>query len=257
MTTALKSEPAAQAVARHIEALILEGSLVPGDGLKPERDLAAELSVSRPTLREGLKLLVDKGLLRSGGPRRGLEVAPLGTSVTDPLLALLAAHHEVADDYLEFRAIVESAAAAHAAERANAVDRARIEACLARIDRAHRAEDPEEEAEADAELHLVIYETSHNIVLLQVMRALAGSLRQDVSQNRGRLFALPTIRETLLAQHRAVAEAILARDPGTARRAAQEHVDFIRLASREIAASQEQLELSLRRLRRGGVGVTE
>ncbi|HEY0274782.1 MAG TPA: GntR family transcriptional regulator, partial [Paenirhodobacter sp.] len=117
----LKSEPAAQVVASHIEALILEGSLVPGEQLRSERDLAAQLAVSRPTLRDGLKLLVDKGLLRPGSGR-GLEVAPLGTSMTDPLIALLAAHGEVADDYLEFRDIVECSAAAYAAVRANDID---------------------------------------------------------------------------------------------------------------------------------------
>lgn len=253
MATPLKSEPAAQAVARHIETLILEGSLVPGDALRPERDLAEELSVSRPTLRDGLKILIDKGLLRQG-PGRGLEVAPLGQSLTDPLFALLASHAEVADDYLEFRDVVECAAAACAARRANDIDRDRLTACLDRIARAHAAGNPQEEADADTELHALIYEASHNIVLLQVMRALSGSLRQDVIHNRGRLFSLPTIRETLRDQHLAIGQAILARDAAAAQRAAHEHLDYIRKASREVIEAQEQLELSLRRLHRGGVG---
>ncbi|MFC3061457.1 FCD domain-containing protein [Paenirhodobacter populi] len=254
MAIPLKSEPAAQVVARHIEALILEGSLVPGEPLRSERDLAEQFAVSRPTLRDGLRILVDKGLLRQGAGR-GLEVAPLGTSITDPLIALLAAHGEVADDYLEFRDIVECSAAAYAAVRANDIDRDRLRECLDRIARAHAAADPQEEADADTELHQLIYEASHNLVLLQIMRALSDSLRQDVIQNRGRLFSIPTIRETLRDQHVAIAQAILDGDAKRAQAAAHDHLTYLRQAAREVRMAQEKLDLSLRRLQRGGVGV--
>ena len=59
----IKPERAADSVARHLETLILEGSLRPGEALLPERDLALALEVSRPTLREALKMLADRGLL--------------------------------------------------------------------------------------------------------------------------------------------------------------------------------------------------
>ena len=73
----IRPQRAAEAVARHIETLILEGSLTPDEALLPERDLALRLNVSRPTLRDGLKLLQDRGLL-VGERGRGLRVAALG-----------------------------------------------------------------------------------------------------------------------------------------------------------------------------------
>jgi len=250
----VKSQRAAEAVAQHIESLILEGSLRPEERLLPERELAERLNVSRSTLRDGLKILEERGLLTSAGGR-GTKVAQLGAvAIADPLIAMLARHAETADDYLEFRGIVESAAAALAAGRATDVELARIRDCLDRMDHAHARADAEEEAEADAELHLLIYEASHNLTLLQIMQALAGVLRSDVMQNRSRLFAVPAIRELLRRQHRAIAEAIIARDAGAARRAAEEHIGYLRQASREIREAEARLDLSLRRLNGGGAG---
>ncbi len=251
--TSVKSERAAEAVAQHLETLILEGSLRPDQRLLPERELSERLNVSRSTLRDGLKILEERGLLTAAG-RQGTSVARLGaTAITDPLIALLARHAEAADDYQEFRGIVESSAAALAATRATAVEQARIRACLDRMDRAHAQADTGEEAEADAELHLLIYEASHNLTLLQIMQALAGVLRSDVIQNRSRLFAVPSIRDLLHRQHRAIGDAILARDAGAARQAAEDHIAYLRQASREIREAEARLELSLRRSRSGDV----
>lgn len=251
----VKSGPAAEAVAQHIEARILEGSLRPDERLLPERELAERLNVSRSTLRDGLKILEERGLLTASNGR-GSRVAQIGnTAITDPLIAMLARHAEGADDYLEFRAIAEAAAAGLAAGRATEIEREELAACLARMDSAHDRNDAAAEAAADAELHLLIYEASHNLTLLQIMQALAGVLRADVSQNRSRLFAIPAIRDLLREQHRAIANAILARDTARAETAARDHISFIRKASREIREAEARLDLSLRRLQGGGVGM--
>lgn len=242
----IQPERAAAAVARLIEAMILEGSLRPGDALLAERDLAARLNVSRPTLRDGLKLLEEKGLLTPAG--RGLQIAPLGMqAIGDPLLALLADHGELADDCLEFRDIVESEAAALAARRASDTDLAHIRDCLTRIDAAHDAGDPALEAEVDAALHLAIYEASHNLVLLHIMRALSASLRNDVVQNRNRLFTRPDTREALRAQHHRIGAAILARDPAAAQAAAHDHLDWLRHTTREIRDAEARRQVAERR----------
>lgn len=249
----IKSARAAESVAQHVEALIVEGALRPGEALSPERELAKRLNVSRPTLRDGLKMLIVKGLLRQEGTR-GLRVAPLGAeAISDPLLALLEGREEVADDYLEFRDIVECQAAALAAERATEIDLRRLHACLERIDRAYDAADPEEEAEADSELHLLIYEASHNLVLLQIMRALSGNLRRDVIQNRGRLFTLPDMRSRLREQHHAIVAAIIEGDGTGARDAAHRHLGYVRESLRRLRDEKAKLAVSNRRETGGGL----
>jgi len=248
----IKGASAAESTARHIEDLILEGSLRPGEPLLPERDMAARLEVSRPTLRQGLKMLEDKGLLVSepGGSR---AVAPLATSITDPLVELMSDRTEVVDDYLELRATLERMAASLAATRANDVDRATLSDCMDRINRAYDSADPHEEADADVDLHVAVYEASHNIVLLQIMRALSGMLRKGVFHNREKLYARPEVREVLLEQHRAIFDGVMARDPVAAGRAAEDHMTYTQRVLGEIAAAEARLEISLRRIDGGSL----
>lgn len=141
-----------------------------------------------------------------------------------------------------------------AAERASRVDLQVLDACMARIDRAHALGDVSEKAEADLELHVAIYEATHNLVLLHVMRSLSALLRSEVFQNRARLYARPKVRDLLLEQHRAIHAAIAAGDGPAAAEAAQAHLTYVRQAAQEIQAAEEQLEVSLRRLEGGNIG---
>lgn len=250
----IRPEKAAHAVMNHIEGLILEGTLRPGERLLPERELALRLDVSRPTLRQALKLLEGRGLLTSV-PGKGARVAELGQkALTDPLIALLADKPELTDDYLEFRDVVESQAAAMAARRATPIDLDAMRDCLDHIHRAHDDANAEDEAAADAGLHIAIYEASHNLVLLQIMRALAGGLRSDIARNRNRMFTIPAIREILRDQHVAIAQAILDRDPAAAEAAAHAHLSFVRQSERDLRERERLMDLSLRRQKSGGVG---
>jgi GntR family transcriptional regulator, transcriptional repressor for pyruvate dehydrogenase complex len=238
----------AENVAGHLEQLILEGCLRPGERLLAERELAVRLNVSRPSLREALVKLEQRGLLQSdkGG---ATFVAPLlGEGFTEPLSAALAARPETTFDYLEFRRSVEGSAAYFAALRSTEVDRAQIAECFAAIEASHQKDDSSDEADADADFHMAVYEASHNLVMLHIMRSLSDMLRRDVFYNREKLYKRQGVRELLLEQHRAVYEAVMAGDPVAARTAAEAHIDFTRDALQEIAKADARLELSLRRI---------
>jgi DNA-binding FadR family transcriptional regulator len=76
-------------IEQQLEFLILEGTLRPGEKLPPERELAKQFDVSRPSLREAIQRLEAKGLLlrRQGG---GTFVqSSLWQSFSDPLVELL------------------------------------------------------------------------------------------------------------------------------------------------------------------------
>lgn len=248
----IKGVGAAESTARHIEDLILEGSLRPGEPLLPEREMALRLNVSRPTLRQGIKLLEDRGLLTAdqSGAR---VIAPIATSITDPLIELMSSRGEVVDDYLELRGTLEGMAAKLAATRANDVDREGLHRCMERIDAAHDKADPHDEADADVDLHIAIYEASHNIVLLQIMHALSGMLRRGVFHNREKLYSRSEVREVLLGQHRAIYEGVMSRDPAAAGRAAEEHMAYTQRVLAEISAAEARLEISLRRIDGGNL----
>lgn len=239
----------ADAVARHIETLVLEGVLRPGEKLLPERDLAERFEVSRPSLREALQKLAEKRVLVVG--RDGAFVAQnFASSLTDPLARLLGEYPHASFDYLEFRASVDGSAAYFAALRATDADRAMLGAVMERMEAAHLELESAAEAEADTNLHMAVYEAAHNVVLLHVMRALADMLRSDVFYNRDTLYSRRGVRDLLLDQHRAICEAVMAGDPQAAKRAAEGHIRFTSDTLREIRDAEARQEVALRRLGR-------
>ena len=108
-------EKLSSAVTRQVEKLILRGILRPGERLPSERELADRLGVSRPSLREAVAELQDKGLLTSRAGA-GIFVADvLGGAFSEALVQLFASHEEAVFDYLSFRRDLESLAAERAA----------------------------------------------------------------------------------------------------------------------------------------------
>ncbi len=244
----IRPDKLADAIANHLEKLILEGVLRPGEKLAAERELAEKLDVSRPSLREALEKLQGKGLLET--TKAGTVVAHFLSPLARPLAELFSDKPRVTADYFEYRRINEGQAAALAATRATDVDRKALEDCIARMRLAHALDDPTEEAGADADLHLLVYEAAHNVVLLHVMRVFSEMLRNDVLYNRNQLYRRYGVRDQLLKQHLAIAEAILAGNPKEAEKAASEHISFTFQTIEDIRRDQDRIEVSLRRVSR-------
>ncbi|WP_048648652.1 FadR/GntR family transcriptional regulator [Nitratireductor soli] len=243
----------ADGVVRQIETLILEGVLRDGDRLPGERDLARQLDVSRPILRDALKALEERGLIltRHGGGTHVADV--IGQVFSPPVSALIAAHRKATADYLEYRREIEAIAADYAARRATPEDLVLLEAIMGRMDAAHASKDFEAEAASDIEFHNAIVECAHNIVLLHTLRACYRLLSDGVFLNRTRIYAMPDARDTLLAQHRAIHQAIVAGDPVAARAAAVAHIDFVEKATFQAERSGDWQRVSRLRLnQRGG-----
>ena len=238
----------ADAVAAQIEKLILQGALHPGEKLAPERELAQKLKVSRPSLREGIEKLVERGLLTSS--KSGTHVAQFLTPMMTPLANLYRGNQQAFADYFEFRQCVEARAARDAALRATDVERAAIRACLDRMCKAHKLKDPAQEAEADVSLHMLVYEAGHNFVVLHVMRALSELLRNNIFFNRKNLYLKAGVREKLLAQHIAIGEAVISGDPVRAETAAGDHIGFVFDTVAELQRADARRDTSLLRARR-------
>lgn len=237
----------ADIVADQLRKLILEGTLRPGTRLPTERELAERFSTSRPTVRDAVNRLEEEGLLKM--QRGGMHIADAAEeTIAQPLSALLMSDPEGAEDYMEFRQIIEGSAAYLAAMRANDVDRDELDKAFRRMVELHDVGAPERESEADAGFHLAIYEASHNVAILHVMRALSSILRNDVFQNRSRLYSRRGYREITLKQHEAIFDAIMAGSPDEAKAAAQAHIGFAREAIAEIRKADQRLEVSLRRI---------
>jgi GntR family transcriptional regulator, transcriptional repressor for pyruvate dehydrogenase complex len=219
-------------VSGQIRQLISDGTLLPGQRLPAERDLAEQLNVSRPSLREALIRLESDGFIRAAG-RGGFVVsdvtAPL---VSHPLAALLEQQPDASADVLELRHGLETLSTAYAAERANDDDLARIGDAFTAL-QAAVSEKSTRIAEKDAAFHLAIADATHNVALTHVMHGLNELLRESMLTSHRLVDYDDAIEASLLAQHRAIYEAIVARDAPRARDAASAHLDYVQTLYRE------------------------
>lgn len=217
----------ADAVVDQIESMIVDGILKEGRKLPSERDLAEALGVSRPKLREALQTLEERGLVhvRHG---EGSFIAKLtGRAMSPALLALYARHGEAFYDYLEYRREQEGFAARLAAARATRSDKERLTEIIAEMQHAWESDDQEASQEADMRLHSAIVDASQNTTLIHMMASIYDLTREGVFYNRRYLRAMDGAGTKLLAQHKAIVDAILAEDPSAAEAAARAHMDFV------------------------------
>ncbi len=241
----VQAEKLSLLVVRQIELLILRGILRPGERLPSERDLADNLGVSRPSLREAIAALQESGLLttRAGA---GVFVADvLGNAFSPALVQLFSSHEDAVFDSIAFRRDMEGLAAERAARHASDTDLAVIEAIFSRME---AARGPGSGADLDAEFHLAIIEASHNIVMLHMMRSMYELLREGVFYNRQIMFSQNTTRAELLDQHRAINSALQDRDPAAARAAVEAHMDYVSRAFHDQCKAAKNEEIARQRL---------
>jgi GntR family transcriptional repressor for pyruvate dehydrogenase complex len=208
--------------------MILDGRLLPGDRLPPERELSAAIGVSRPTFREATHALVAMHILerRHGS---GTFVASLSLEeLMQPLSFIFALSNSDMDELFEMRLMLEPSAAAMAAARAT---EAEIEAMRACVRRAHsRGADPAELLELDSEFHRLVHEATHNRLLIHVcagVTALAVDTRRETVK-------VTTITEEAVDELDSVASAIAARQPQRAYDAMRSHIENVRRMAREL-----------------------
>ncbi|WP_296423244.1 FadR/GntR family transcriptional regulator [Yoonia sp.] len=226
----IQQEKLSYGVVRQIEGLILRGILRPGERLPSERELSERMGVSRPSLREALADLQDRGLLTTKAGA-GVYVADvLGSAFAPALVKLFASHDDAVFDYISFRRDMEGLAAERAARLASGTDLKVIDTIFQKMEAAHQKRNPADEAHLDADFHLSIIEASHNIIMLHMMRSMYELLREGVFYNRSIMFKQRTTRDTLLGQHRAINLALQARDPIGARAAIEAHLSFVETA---------------------------
>lgn len=235
-------------LAERIEALIAEGQFAPGDRLPAERQLAADLGVSRSQLREAIKHLSSRGLIvsqRGGGTYvTSPEAAEPVRSALQSLAPLATSDAGYWRDIMEIRLSLESDAAGFAASRAEPDDLARIEAAYGALSAGlgDPSAAPLSLAKLDAAFHQTIVRAAHNAVLFQVMTGLEALLEATISESIARLYRLPGVAADLDRQHLAILAAIRAGAADAARTAARDHLVFVaeRLARLEEDAARHK-----------------
>lgn len=206
-----------QQVADQIRTVIEESRFEPGTRLPPERELALQLGVSRPSLREALialeiegrvEIRMGSGVYVCAAPNAGgLELAALGESPTE---------------LMQVRAVLEGSAVALAAARSSRAGMARVRACMdAMRAEIERGRPP---IEADRRFHAAVAEMTGNSLLVRLVGELFDGRHSPISSRMSRRAENPKTWLAALEEHEAICQALELRDPQEASAAMVTHL---------------------------------
>ncbi|MEZ2126318.1 MULTISPECIES: FadR/GntR family transcriptional regulator [unclassified Sinorhizobium] len=223
-----------QIVARRIAKMIEANAKDPAWRMPSERELAEELQVSRPVVREAVIALEMRGIVEVRG-RTGIVVLParvnqinfdrIGTDIGPGPFELL-----------EARLAVESSAAAMAAERATSYDIAVLEECIAQMQ--HETDVMLLNEKGDRDFHMTIARMTGNAIIVSIIETLWE--QRDESMMWKKLHEhihAPSVRPLWIGDHHAIVAALRIRNPDAAYKAMARH---IRNVSNELLEANER-----------------
>ncbi len=198
--------------------MIALGELRPGSRFPPERELAQRFGVSRPSLRQALKVLEIMGVLtqRVGdGTYLSLNASAILSEPMEFLILLDGISHQ---ELYEARLIVEPELAARAAERAAEDDIAVFEQLIGEMER--KVDDRVAQIDLDLAFHSEIFRAAGNRVCRQMFNVIhrgimASGTRTSLRANFGEV----------VAEHRAICDAIAGHAPAQARKVMAQHLE--------------------------------
>ena len=216
----------AEQVADQLLQDIVDGVYPPESRMPPEPVLADETGVSRLTLREAVKSLGQRGVLRVE-QGRGTFVNPQASWLPfDPQLlsTLVRRDHALALRLTEVRSIVEVGAASLSAKRRTAEALAEMRAALDRARAAHDERDAESFSRADIDFHLAVLRSVGNDFVPALLAPVDAGLREirlQTSQD-------PAVNERALEMHTLIYQAIRNRSPRSAADLMARHLEETR-----------------------------
>jgi GntR family transcriptional repressor for pyruvate dehydrogenase complex len=246
----VKQAKLSDVILRQLEALIIEGSLQAGEKLPPERELAKQFDVSRPSLREAIQKLEAKGLVnrRQGG---GTFVSDqILSGLSDPLFELMSQSNESQFDLLEFRHGIEGMSSYYAAMRGTDSDFTEIQKRHDDIGIAQLENNVRLEAKAVFDFYLAICAASHNAVTLHLARSMSSLLIDNIEQNLTVLAKRPDIFAQMAEFRKRLLDAIISGQPQKAWGASHRHLAFIEEVLLKMTQEDSRMERSMRRMQR-------
>ena len=228
----LKRTSVSLEAAEAIKALIVSGELGSGDALPAERNLAAMLGISRPSVREALRVLTAMNVVepRHGGGTYVTSLDP--TLLAQPINFLLRVEPHTFLHLFEVRQVLEVSAARLAAPK---ITEDRLAELQSLVDQAAAAmRQPNRYSELDFQLHTKIVEAMDNPIYLSLYQSISGPLLES----RRRTASIPAVRRQAHQDHLAIVAALRARDPEGAAQAMQGHLDMVGRVLDETLGSQ-------------------
>jgi GntR family transcriptional regulator, transcriptional repressor for pyruvate dehydrogenase complex len=214
-------------IAYAIRRAVAAQGLRPGDRIGTEQQLATAYGVSRPTVREALRLLAGAHLVRASQGRGGgifVDSTPdegIGRNLSDSIGMLLSTEGVSLHDLLEARVVLEVPLAGLAARNATAETVSQLEAAIAVQEGAVAGD--ETFSAADSRFHQTIAKAAGNDLLVAFTRWILDVLLPHLIAYIGPALA----GEDIIAQHRAILRAIRRGQPAAAERAMRDHLGHL------------------------------
>jgi GntR family transcriptional repressor for pyruvate dehydrogenase complex len=217
---AVKRKTIHEEIIAQIREELVESRWKPGDRLPSERELSERFRVSRASVREAIRALESKGLvkIKTG---EGTYIASGSEAVLSPLVSIILQQKDVLLDIFEARKVIEPEIAALAAKRAGPEEIQHLEEILE--EQARQIAQGDSGVEADTAFHSLLTQTTKNKVFLRLNDAVVDSLRET----RERSLHIHGRPARSLAGHHEILKAIRAKDPGRARQAMLRHLRAI------------------------------
>jgi len=230
-----------QELAQRLAAEIRSGRLPPGSRLPTEQELSAETGVSRTVVREAVAALRADGLVTT---RQGLGAFVASDVQRWPFRIDANDLKSVSDvlQVIELRMSLEVEASSLAAERHDSEDLAKIEKALAAID--SEIESGGNAVDADFQFHLAIFNAARNRYFPQLLQFLGHFIipRQMIHVGKESDDQRARYLHRIQSEHVAIFDAIRARDPAAARKAARRHLSNALHRYQQAAAGSAPVE---------------
>jgi len=204
-------------------ALISSGKLTPGDKIPSERELAAELRISRQSIREALNRAEVMGLIKVRQGEGSFILSSVKGALMPPLTLIIEQEAARIFEFLEIRKLVEGWCAEKAALEATGEELQGMQEILEKMKQV-AAKDKQWE-KLDLELHLSFAKATHNVIAVHIMEALKVNFGPFFKFTK----SMPSSEkiDVLWQHHYEIFKAIERRDPETAKHKVIEHLNFI------------------------------
>ncbi|MBB6446566.1 FadR/GntR family transcriptional regulator [Bacillus benzoevorans] len=212
-------------IAEQIRAAIISRDLSPGDKLPPEQDLAEQFQVSRPTIRDAIKLLTAAKLIVTKSGAKGghfvaeIDLNALMNDISDYISLSLSLEGMTIDEVLEVRETVELKSCSLAALRRREEDLQVLKDTLAGMDAAISSK---HFYERDFLFHKAIAKATHNRMVITTIEAIILSLTRYFNHTDCPI----ELRDQLTRQAYDIYEAIEQQKPELAAKKMEQHLNL-------------------------------
>ena len=220
----IKSSKLSDEVYKQIVSLISCGKLNPGDKIPSERELAADLRISRQSIREALNRAEVMGLVEVRQGEGSFILSSVKKALKPPLTLIIEEEAGRIFDFLEIRKLVEGWCAEKAAIEATEED---LENMAKILDEMKKVASKDKQWEVlDLDLHLSFAKATHNVIAVHIMEALKSNFKPFFKFTK----SMPSSEkiEILWQHHYEIYKAIKLRDPETSKQKVIDHLDYIR-----------------------------